>query len=41
MTYMLEFNNRTFYANTMDEIFNIIGENDGSYSIRLVEDSGR
>jgi hypothetical protein len=37
--YELSFSNRTFYAKTLDEIFNIIGEQDGEYSIRLIENT--
>ena len=37
--YVLQFQHKKFYAKTLDEVLNIVGEQDGGYSIEWVEDS--
>lgn len=36
--YVLTFGFRKFYGKTLDDVLNIVGEQDGSYSIEWVED---
>lgn len=40
MTYILQFKNHKYYAETIDDVLNIVGEQDGGYSIQWVEDNG-
>ena len=36
--YKLEFDHKTFYARTLDEVFTIIGEQDGTYNLEWIKD---
>jgi hypothetical protein len=36
--YKLTFGHRSFYARTLEEIFTIIGEQDGAYNLEWIKD---